>query len=72
MWHRCVCVCVCVGTYRTAGRLCAAVQAHRGAAVEGDQAPVQRLQRIVLEERMVLGHVTEVDGELQVCEMGVW
>lgn len=51
-------------TYRIAVGLGAAVQPHGGASVEGDQTAVERLQRIVLEERMIFGHVTEVDGKL--------
>lgn len=44
------------------------VQSHGGTPIEGHQTPVQGLQRIVLQERMVLSHVAQVDRELQICK----
>lgn len=42
------------------------VQPHRRAPIQSYKSPVEGLQRVVLQEGMILGNVAQVDRELQI------
>lgn len=44
------------------------IQTHGGATIQCDEAPIQRLERVVLQEWVVFGNIAEIDWKVHICE----